>query len=90
MALTGPYPEELLDQVRRMPRLALFAGAAAQDGPAPGWAHDLKAASANPASQVTIADGKAHGTDIFADNPGYASGIAAWLADRLVARTARR
>ena len=63
-----------------MPRLALFAGAAAQDGPAPGWAHDLKAASANPASQVTIADGKAHGTDIFADNPGYASGIAAWLA----------
>jgi len=90
VALTGPYPEELLEHVRRTPRLAVFAGAAAVDGPAPGWARDLKAASANAASQVTIADGNAHGTDIFAGNPGYAAGIAAWLADRLVAHTARR
>jgi alpha-beta hydrolase superfamily lysophospholipase len=90
VALTGPYTEALLDHVRRTPRLAVFAGAAARDGPAAAWARELGAASANPASQVTIADGEAHGTDIFASNPGYAAGIAAWLADRLVSRSAAR
>ena len=83
VALTGPYPDELLEYVRKTPTLAVLGGAAREDGPAPGWAEALKAASPNPASRVAIADGKAHGTDIFEANPGYAAEIAAWLADRL-------
>lgn len=90
VALTGPYSDELLEHVRRTPRLAVFAGAARDDGPAPGWAQHLKTASPNPASVAVIADGKAHGTDIFVANPGYAAGIGAWLADRLQQRRSSR
>jgi dienelactone hydrolase len=89
VTLTGPYSEALLAHVRKTAALAVFAGAARDDGPAAGWARALEAASPNPASQLAIADGKAHGTDIFIATPGFAADIAAWLADRLTAESRR-
>jgi alpha/beta superfamily hydrolase len=83
VVLTGPYVDAQLEHVRKTPGLAVFAAAAREDDPAPGWARELAAASTHQASEVALADGKAHGTDVFATAPAFAARIATWLADRL-------
>ena len=50
-----------------------------------GGARELKTASANRASRLAFAPGRAHGTDIFQSNPSFASEIAGWLAAQLKA-----
>jgi hypothetical protein len=69
--------------VRATPALAVLSGSGTDDGPAPDWARELKAASTNPASRVLLPPGKAHGTDMFVEKPAVADELAAWLAARL-------
>jgi alpha/beta superfamily hydrolase len=83
VALTGPHSEAQVDFIRTAPQLAVFSGSAEGDGPAPDWARALKAASANSTSRIAFAPGRAHGTDIFQDNPAFARDIAEWLAAQL-------
>lgn len=83
VALTGPHTASQLEYIRNTPGLAVFSGAAALDGPAPGWARELKQASSNAASRLALPDLNAHGTDIFRANPALAHEIADWLAERL-------
>jgi dienelactone hydrolase len=83
VALTGPHTASQVEHVRTTPGLAVFSGAAALDGPAPGWARELNQASPNAASRLALPDLNAHGTDIFHANPALAHEIADWLAERL-------
>jgi alpha/beta superfamily hydrolase len=83
VAFTGPHGPSHIAHIRATPALAVLSGAAATDHPAPDWARELKAASANAASRVLLAPGKAHGTDAFRDTPALAVEIADWLAARL-------
>jgi dienelactone hydrolase len=83
IALTGPHTPAHAEFVRAHADVALFSGTAIEDVPAPDWARELKAASPNPASRMALADGKAHGTDIFSKDPIYADQLAHWIASQL-------
>jgi dienelactone hydrolase len=85
VALTGPHTPAHLDFVRNTSALAVFSGSAEDERPAPDWARALKEASANAGSRLRIAKGKAHGTDIFAEQPEVAAEIAEWLVGALKA-----
>ena len=86
VALTGPHTAGQLAHVRATPALAVFSGSAEADRPAPDWARELKAASANGASRVEIFAGREHGTDIFRSDPQAADTIAGWLRAQLLGR----
>jgi len=86
VALTGPHTSGQLAHMRATPGLAVFSGSAEEDRPAPDWARELKAASANSASRLEIFAGREHGTDIFRANPQAADTIAAWLRTQLLRR----
>ena len=86
VALTGPHTAAQTEFVTATPQLAVFSGSAEQDVPAPDWARELKTASANPASRLALAAGRAHGTDIFPGDPRFAREIAEWLAAQLKGR----
>lgn len=83
VVIAGPHSDDLLEHVRKTPGLAVFSGSSEGNRPAPDWAQALKAASRNPASQVRIPPGSAHGTEIFRENPAFAVEIADWLVERL-------
>jgi dienelactone hydrolase len=86
VALTGPHTRAHVAFLSARADIAVFSGAALEDVPAPDWARELKAASASQMSAMAFANGKAHGTDIFRDDPTYATELATWLAKRLTAR----
>ena len=83
IALTGPHTLAHVEFVRGHGDVAVFSGTAIEDVPAPDWARELKATSPNPASRMALADGKAHGTDIFSKDPIYADQLARWIASQL-------
>ena len=85
VALTGPHTRAHVEFLSTRTGIAVFSGAALEDVPAPDWAGELKAASANPGSTTAFANGKAHGTDIFRDDPAYATELATWIAKQLTA-----
>ena len=86
IALTGPHTRPHVEFLSARTDIAVFSGAALEDVPAPDWARELKAASANQRSATAFANGKAHGTDIFRDDPAYAAELATWIAKQLTAR----
>lgn len=81
--LTGPYGDDSLAFVRRTPALAVYAGASAQDGPAPGWARELRDASSHPDSKLVLLPTLGHGTELFAVETSLAPDMADWLGARL-------
>jgi len=83
VALTGPLTNALLEHVRNTSRLAVFSGASEDENPAPEWARALRSASSNSSSHIALVKGKAHGTDIFVEQPALGLEIADWLAARL-------
>jgi len=84
--LTGPYGSDALAFVRRSPGLAVYSGASENDGPAPGWARELRAASSNPDSKLVLLPTLAHGTDLFRVETSLAPEMSEWLAARLSGR----
>ena len=83
VAFTGPHVASHVAHIKATAGLAVLSGASADDQPAPDWARELRAASANPASRLLLPPGKAHGTHAWQDTPAAAAEIAAWLAERL-------
>jgi hypothetical protein len=81
--LSGPHTAQQLAYVRVTPSLAVFSGASAGEPPSPDWAREIAAASAHPASRVTILEKRAHGTALFEPYPELAVDVADWLAARL-------
>jgi len=88
IALTGPHTPAHVEFVRGHGDVAVFSGTATEDVPAPDWARELKAVSPNPASRMALADGKAHGTDIFMKDPAYTDQLARWIASQVKGRPA--
>jgi hypothetical protein len=63
--------------------MAVLSGSTQLNTPAPDWARELKESSRNKASRLILPSGNAHGTDVFAEQPGVAVEIADWLANQL-------
>ena len=83
VALTGPHSDDLVGFIRRSPGIAVYSGASEKDGPAAGWARELRGASSNPDSKLVLLSELAHGTDLFAVEESLAPEISKWLAGQL-------
>jgi len=81
--LTGPYDRAALEFVRSTPAIAVYSGASRDDGPAPGWARELREASANPASTLSLLDKLGHGTDLLEIEQSLVGQMTGWVAERL-------
>jgi hypothetical protein len=86
VALTGPHNDTQVAFIRRSPGIAVYAACAEQDGPAAGWARELRGVSAHADSTLVFVPGSGHGTELFGVDPSLAPRIADWLAARLRAR----
>jgi hypothetical protein len=86
VALTGPHNKDEVAFIRSSPTVAVYSGSGETDGPAAGWARELRAASAHPDSTLVLVGRSGHGTDLFGAEPSLAPQIADWLAARLRAK----
>ena len=83
VAFAGPHQKSQLEFIRNTPDIAVLSGSAQLNTPAPDWARELNQSSRHKNSRVLLPSGKAHGTDVFAEQPNVAVEIADWLVTQL-------